>query len=140
MPDSWACIMHRNGPGLIDDEVRHALKMAACMLSQAKTTEMLFEWRECQGVIKTDWQFYRVQGMAGYLFKAEAALPNAPDYQVNFLLSETDLLEGVKLLEAGKPVPDFAGTIGVPESKHTRLPIEEFYRFENLRVASRYYN
>lgn len=131
MHDSWTCLMVEDGPGILPDDVRRALKMAACNLHLNKRDTMHFSSDVCNGIVESSWDTYSVGARAGILFRAQIE-SDVGGYRINFLLNTDCLDQGRDFLKRLDQSP--SGT-WVPQSGH--LPIEEMYRFENLAPSSR---
>jgi len=127
--------MVQKGPGVLSDSVRSALKLVACKLSQKKLDEMRFQNSIICGIIKTEWKSHMVGTRAGILFKSHIDCEDGEDYQVNFLMSTTDLENGS---EAIRQIEE--GNDGWWERLSDRIPIQELYQFENLAGLSRRLN
>jgi hypothetical protein len=120
--------MVEDGPGLIPDHVRRALKIAACYLHLHKLDEMPISKSLCAGFIKTKWSSHMVGNRAGILFKSSVALEEG-EYRVNFLLNQRDLERGAETLrryENEEAQWNFA---------FDEAPVEALYEFEDLRHA-----
>ncbi|HYD93527.1 MAG TPA: hypothetical protein VEB18_03715 [Candidatus Paceibacterota bacterium] len=137
MADSWSCLYVENGPGMIDDNVRCAIKMAACRLFLKKQEYLLFETDTCGGVIQTTWEHKRLFAVAGFLFRTEVTFEDYVDYKVNFLISEGDLQRGAKLLERNEEegMDAYVG-VNVP----FRLPLADVYQFKDLSFRGQHLN
>jgi len=98
MGDSWTCISRVKGPGLLDDEVKSMMKLAACMLHKYKKQRMSFGDADYDGIIETDGEVLSLGGITGTLFRIDIETPKDGRYQVNFLLNSADLKRGAKLL------------------------------------------
>lgn len=130
MADSWTCLMVEKGPGLLDDKIRAALKMAACDLYRRKEERMPIFHDACDGIITTEGKSYTVGSTSGVLFRAHIDTENGCDYRVNFLLSERDLERGASALREMEE----RGMV-VWRSPSGGFPCEELYRFCDLRTA-----
>jgi len=108
MYDSWSCLTVEKGPGLISDEIRTVLKIAACNLNLKRQDRMQITHDICDGILQTGWDTHVVGGRSGVLFRAQIGCDTAEGYRVNFLLSEEDLKRGADVLremeERGSPV------------------------------------
>lgn len=132
MNDSWTCLMVENGPGMISDHVRTALKAAACDLHLKKWDQMHLASDVVEGIIKTEWNTHVVGTKSGVLFRAQIDCEDGTDYKINFLLNEEDLKQGAEIL---RQMEERAG--GAWESSSTRFPLPELYQFYDLRGPSR---
>ena len=126
MYDSWTCVMVKNGPGLIDEDVKCAIKMAACDLFQRKIERNKLRNDVCEGYIQTEWKSRAVGARSGILFHAHITADDG-DYQVNFLLSEDDLERGAEF------VRDIEERQESTLRGNFRVPVEELYVFKDLR-------
>ena len=127
--DSWTCLMVEKGPGILDDKVRLALKVAACDLRRRQHDRSLLSTSVCDGVIKTEWKSFAVGSRSGILFNAQITGERG-DYLVNFLLGEDDLDRGAELLR--EKFEEGGVYIDAPQ----RFPVDELYKFENLHVRT----
>ncbi len=125
MHDSWTCIMVENGPGLLPEEVKLSLKVAACELHLRGLDEMLLSDDHCMGLIKTSWNTVSYGNRSGILFKSSVESETG-EYRVNFLLNRIDLETGSALIRRLKEDPTVVLT------GKGRLPIDELYQFEDL--------
>ena len=132
MNDSWTCLMVENGPGMISDRVRTALKLAACDLHLKKWDQMHIVSDIVEGVIKTEWKTHLVGVRPGVLFRAQIDCEDGTDYKINFLLNEDDLEHGAKVL---REMEERAG--GDWQTSSTRFPVPELYQSYDLRGPSR---
>ena len=132
--DSWTCLMVEKGPGMISDDVRAALKMAACDLHRKKWDRMHIVSDVCDGIIETAWDTHMVGSRSGVLFRTQIG-SEAGEYHVNFLLNTEDLERGAEVLremeERGEQV---WGTSPAP------FPCPALYRFYDLHRTSRRLN
>jgi hypothetical protein len=125
MYDSWTCLLVQNGPGLLAESVRTALKDAACDLYHKKWDRMKMTNNDhCTGVIETDWKSYTLGARSGFLFKARIT-EESGDYLVNFLYHSRDLKRGAELLE--KREQENVRWIANEET----VPLPELYDFSN---------
>lgn len=123
--------MVEKGPGLLPDEVRNVLKVAACDLHLKRWDRMNIASDIIDGLIETKWDTHLVGTRSGVLFRAQIDCEDGTDYKVNFLLSEEDLKRGADLIrqmEEGR-----GGTWGESPS---RFPVPELYKFYDLRAAA----
>lgn len=127
--DSWTCLMVEKGPGMLDDDVRTALKKAACHLQYKRWDRMHIESDVCGGLIETAWKTHVVGSRPGVLFRAQIE-GEEEDYFVNFLLSVDDLERGAHVLRE----EEREGNVWADSS--TSFPCEDLYRFENLRKSA----
>lgn len=132
--DSWTCLMVEKGPGMITDEVRSALKMAACDLHFKKWERMHIVSDVCDGIIETAWETHTVGTRSGVLFRTQIGSEQG-EYMVNFLLNTDDLERGAEVLremeeQGEKPWGTSAG----------RFPCPALYRFHDLHRTSRRLN
>lgn len=113
MSDSWTCIMVEDGPGLLPEEVRAALKFEACKLHRDRFDSGMMSNDVCTGYIETMWDTHTVGSRTGVLFKTQLTCEEG-DYWVNFLLHENDLVRGAEIIDSlkdesiwlpGPPVP-----------------------------------
>lgn len=132
MHDSWTCLMVENGPGVISDEVRLALKVAACDLHLKKWGTMHLVSEVIEGIIKTERTTHLVGTRSGVLFRAQIDCEDGTDYKINFLLSEEDLKAGAKILRQLEE-----GVGGEWQETSTRFPVPELYEFYELRQQHR---
>lgn len=132
MHDSWSCLSVEKGPGTISDEVRNALKAAACDLHLKKWDEMRIENDIISGIIKTEWKTYMVGGRSGVLFRAQIDCEDGTDYKINFLFHEDDLERGAEIIRQMEE-----GESDNWQDSPVRFPVPELYRFEDLRGPSR---
>lgn len=96
--NSWTCLMVQRGPGMISDEVRSALTVAACRLQLNRHDASRISSDVCDGYIETAWDTHLVGTRSGVLFKTQLDCDEGT-YEVNFLLSEDDLASGAAELE-----------------------------------------
>ena len=122
--------MVEDGPGMLDDDVRAALKMAACDLSLKKWDQMHIVNDVCDGLIKTAWDSHVVGARSGILFRAQVAT-EAGDYRVNFLLSEDDLKRGADIIREFEERG--AGVWGKSGSPFPCPALYEFYDLTDRR-------
>lgn len=131
--DSWTCISVEKGGGVIPEELKCAIKMAACQLHLEKRQNLLFESTFCSGYITTSWESVRLGGCSGILFSAELDSDideTMLNWRINFLLNTRDLEQGAKLLEQGEyEDTDLTFTTELP----FRLPVDQLYAFNDLR-------
>ncbi len=131
--DSWTCISVERGGGIVPDELKCAIKMAACQLHLDKRQHLLFESEFCSGYITTTWDSVRLGGCSGILFSVELDSDidkKTLSWRINFLLNTRDLEHGALLLEQGEyKDTDVMFTAELP----FRLPIEQLYAFNDLR-------
>jgi hypothetical protein len=122
--------MVHNGPGLISDEVRSSLQLAACIMALEKRDKTRVNTQYCHGVIRTDWDTHLVCTRSGILFRAhiESADSNGT-YLVNFLLSEADLKRGADFLKELEEMED-SGLIWVNSDEP--VPCDVLFQFEQL--------
>lgn len=132
MYDSWSCLSVERGPGMISDEVRNALKAAACDLHLKKWNEVRIENALISGVIKTEWDTHMVGGRSGVLFRAQIDCEDGTDYKINFLLHEDDLERGAEII---RQMEEREG--GDWHSTPVQFPIPALYEFHDLRGPSR---
>ena len=129
--DSWTCLMVEKGPGVLTDEIRAVLKMAACELHLKQWDRMHIHSEVCEGVIETAWATKVVGARSGVLFRTQIDSEEG-EYLVNFLLNDDDLERGAEFLrelrEAG------AAPTGVAEEP---FPCRDLYRFYDLRETMR---
>lgn len=128
MYDSWTCLMVERGPGLISEEVRLALKIAACDLYLRQWEKMRIVNDVCDGIIETDWRTFVVHTRSGFLFRAR--IENVTGgYQVNFLFNQKDLERGSDVLRKKYEEDGVVwNQAGEP------FPIEELYQFGDSQV------
>lgn len=132
MYDSWSCLSVERGPGMISDEVRNALKVAACDLYISKWDEMRIEDDVISGVIKTKWDTHLVGGRSGVLFRARIDCADGTDYMVNFLFHEDDLERGAEII---RQMEERGG--GTWRDAPSQIPCPELYQFQDLHVPRR---
>lgn len=133
MYDSWTCLSVEKGPGMISDDVRNALKFAACDLHFKKWDEMRIENNIISGIIKTEWKTFLVGTRSGVLFRAHIDCEDGTDYMVNFLFNEDDLERGAEIIREMEEERGSVYSRGAPAP----IPCPELYRFEDLRGPSR---
>lgn len=132
--DSWTCLMVEKGPGMITDQVRAVLKMAARDLHLKKWDRMHIVSDVCDGIIETTWESHVVGTRSGVLFRTQIGSEQG-DYMVNFLLNTDDLNRGVEVLrEMEERGLEAWGTAS------ERFPCPELYRFYDLHRTSRRLN
>lgn len=117
---------------MLSDEVRNALKAAACDLALKKWDTMRIESDVISGIIKTNWDTHIVGGRSGVLFRAHIDCEDGTDYCINFLLQEDDLARGSDIIREMEKSED-----GEWSRVSARIPCEALYHFENLRGPSR---
>ncbi len=123
--DSWTCVMVDKGPGILDEQVKLSLKVAACELHLEGFDQKLISNDVCTGLIKTSWTSHMLGTRAGILFKAQIDSETG-EYLVNFLLSSEDLKTGGELIrKLREDELYFARGRGT-------VPVEELYHFEDL--------
>ena len=133
--DSWTCLMVQKGPGIIDDDVRAALKMAACDLYLNKWDRMNIVNDVCNGVIETKWDTHSVGARSGVLFRTQIDSETG-NYMVNFLFSTKDLERGADILREMKEQEGSGLAVA-----SGRFPCEALYQFYDLsRPANRRLN
>ena len=128
MYDSWTCLMVEKGPGVLEDDVRDALKLAACELAYQKIDRMNMVNDVCDGIIQTEWKTHNVGSRSGVLFRAQIT-EDTGDYFVNFLLNEDDLKRGADIIRETREREGGNGW----EMSNERIPVPELYEFRNLR-------
>ncbi len=126
MYDSWTCILVQDGPGVLDEDVCAALKLAACDLALRKLDRMRISLDVCEGIIQTEWRTHVVGTRSGVLFRAQIT-EDTGDYFVNFLLHEDDLKRGADYISE---VREKRYSMTTAEGT---LPVPELYIFKNLR-------
>lgn len=124
--DSWTCLMVDRGPGMLAEEVRAALKMAACDLYLNRLERMRVATEVCSGYIETGWETHSVGARSGILFRTQIDCEQG-DYHVNFLLSVGDLERGAGRLRDRIERGEYA--VGTSEE---RFPCEALYEFHDL--------
>jgi hypothetical protein len=126
--DSWTCLMVQKGPGMLDDEIRLALKKAACCLSLASMDAMRIRETGCEGHIETEWRSYTVGGRSGILFRCAIETgARGGEFRVNFLLNRSDLERGREILERYE-----AGESDSWERGTAAIPLPQLYDFSDL--------
>jgi hypothetical protein len=125
--DSWSCLMVEKGPGIITDDIRASLKLAACDLALRKCDRLPIDTEACDGIIQTEWKTYSVGSTSGVLFRAQVT-EETGDYFVNFLLNEDDLKRGADLIREMREGPGRSWG-----KSPTRFPVPELYEFYDLR-------
>ena len=128
MYDSWTCLMVQKGPGVLEDDVRDALKLAACELAYQKIDRMIMVNDVCDGIIQTEWKTYNVGSLSGVFFRAQIT-EDTGDYFVNFLLNEDDLARGADIIREHREKEGGSGWV----QSRGRIPVPELYEFKNLR-------
>lgn len=131
MYDSWTCLMVEKGPGILDDTISDALKLAACELAYRKLDRMKMLNDVCDGVIQTEWKSHVVGSRSGILFRAQIT-ESSGDYFVNFLLSEDDLARGADIIREARESAESRPW----KRSRRRVPIPELYEFRNLSKRS----
>lgn len=130
MQDSWTCLMvGEKGPGMIPEDIRSALTMAACRLQMQGWDRMNISGDACEGIIETEWKTYSVGARSGVLFHCQVA-GEGGDYKVNFLLNVRDLENGAKVLR------DMEENRGAWRDGG-RVELPELFEFRDLRRAAR---
>ena len=129
--DSWTCLMVQNGPRMIEDEVRAALKMAACDLHLKKWERMHIVSDVCDGIIETAWDTHVVGSRSGVLFRTQIG-SGTGEYMVNFLLGTDDLERGAEVLREMEERGEAGWRTG-----EGVLPCPALYRFHDLHRAGR---
>jgi hypothetical protein len=124
--------MVEKGPGMIDDEVRSVLKMAACHLHLKRWDRMNITSDVCEGIITTKWNTYAVGSRSGVLFRSQVKDESGKDYFVNFLLNEDDLRRGAEVIREMEERGDGDWVTG-----DGRIPVEELYRFYDLHRTAK---
>lgn len=96
--DSFSCISHVKGPGLLPQPLRLAAIEAACAMFVHRRTDLSFQSPYCEGRVRTAWRGYQVGVHYGTVFKAviESELGV---HEFTFLLSEQDLRDGVRIFD-----------------------------------------
>lgn len=89
--------MVKDGPGLIPDEVRTALEVAAYKLQLDGFDAVRIKDDSCAGYLETTWDSHMIGSRGGILFKAQIETDEGA-YFVNFLLAEKDLERGAEIL------------------------------------------
>ena len=121
--DSWACIMVRKGPGMIDEDTKATLIMAACDLKRKNRDRMGFKGDACGGLIESSWKTHLVGTCRGILFRA-SVMEEKDDYEVNFLLSDSDLENGARQIQEARERGEKLWHRGA-----TAVPCQALYRF-----------
>ena len=120
--------MVSKGPGLVQEDVRNHLQLAAADLVLRKWDRMKIVGKgPCEGVIETDWKHHLVGTKGGILFRSQVE-DESGEYFVNFLLSEEDLKEGAKTLQKQYEEVGFQWS----ESQEP-FPLAELYQFRDLK-------
>ncbi len=128
LPDSWICLMVKGGPGLVPEDVKRTLKMAACDL-KLKDLPVTFQTGEtCKVEVTTKWVRHTVGTCTGFLFYGEVHEGRKKSYRVNFLLNAANLREGARILKDMIA----AGEDGEAFTVTGKLPVDELYRFDDL--------
>ena len=125
--DSWTCLMVKNGPGMLPDDVCAELRLFACKMQQGHASEMYMRGKHCSGPLKTDWDSFSVGSRSGILFRAHFDW-KVGECQVNFLLGEDDLRAGARLIEEAME----KGSDGAWEMIDGTIPVPELYKFLDL--------
>lgn len=102
---SWTYVMVRDGPGIIDEQVRIALEMAVYKMYLDKWEATRFKVASCDGYVENSGQTHSIATRIGVLFKAQIEA-EAGMYRINFLVNERDLEAGatrLKNMERGDP-------------------------------------
>lgn len=128
--DSWTCLMVEKGPSMLNDDVRAALKMAACDLHLKRWERMHIVNDVCDGIIQTNWTTHVVGARSGVLFRAHID-SGTGEYKVNFLLGTTDLERGAELIRQREERGE-----GVWKSSEGRIPCDALYEFYDLAQSS----
>ena len=132
MDDSWTCLMVQNGPGILPDDVRTALKIAACQMNLSKKDRISISNDVCVCVVETEWDTYGVGSRSGVLFRAQITTDTSGgDFKVNFLLNREDLKRGAKLLRAYEEGKISSHLADGP------IPVEVLYEFHDLQKPKR---
>jgi len=112
---------------MITDEVRSALKFAACDLHYKKWDSMRIVGNDaCDGVIETQWMSYTVGARSGILFRAQISAESG-DYRVNFLFNGKDLERGAEVIREMEESEGAGWRTG-----EGKIPVPELYRFDDL--------
>lgn len=98
MWDSWTCITIDKGPGVLPDELRSALKIAACEMYDERKPLLRFKHALGAGEIDTEWLHRMVGNRGGILFCARIDAEEG-EYHVQFLVNLDDLKRGAKRLK-----------------------------------------
>ncbi len=134
MWDSWTCVTIDKGPGVLPDELRTALKIAACEMYDDRKPLLRFDHTLGAGEIDTEWLHRMVGNRGGILFRARIETDDG-EYQVQFLVNSDDLKRGAKRL---KKVIERHG------ETWTYLPLETLgviaKEFDDLRARPRRLN
>lgn len=117
---------------MISDDVRNALKVAACDLYLKGWDTMHIESDIISGIIETQWDTHSVGGRSGVLFRAQVDCEDGTDYKVNFLFHTDDLKRGSEIIREMHERED-----GEWKESPTRIPCDALYRFYDLRGPSR---
>jgi len=128
--DSWTILMVQDGPGILPDDVRTALKLSACELSWKKRDCRHIVSDVCEGFIETKWETRIVGVRSGILFHSQITIGNGSNCRVNFLLSVDDLARGEKILREMEESGAYNWSMN-----EERFPIEDLYRFDNLQAC-----
>lgn len=129
--DSWTCLMVEDGPGLVPDMVRDALKMTACLLHLERRDRTLISSDVCDGTVSTEWATHAVGSRSGILFRASISASGG-DWRVNFLLHTRDLECGADILREREAV-----SLGPWRRSEGRIPCAALYEFSDLSRARR---
>lgn len=120
--------MVQHGPGIISDEVRAALKKAACELHLKKMTRMQMRGGVCDGVIETDGETCFLGTRSGVLFRSQFDWQGG-GCKVNFLLGTDDLENGAEMLRRIAEENEDSEWIVSSEP----IPVPQLYQFYDLR-------
>jgi hypothetical protein len=132
--DSWTCLMVKDGPGMLSDDVRTALKMAACELYRCQWERMHIDSDACEGLIETTWSTHSIGTLSGVLFRTEIVAENG-SYKVNFLLNSDDLERGADVLREMIENGEYGW-----QSADETFACPELYRFYDLHQPGRMLN
>jgi hypothetical protein len=129
MFNSWTCMMVSKGPGLVSEEIRNHLQLAAADLTLRKWDRMKIVGNKspCEGIIETDWKHHLIGTRGGILFRSQVEGENG-EYFINFLLSEEDLKEGAKTLQKQYEENGFDW-----QASREPFPLAELYEFRDLK-------
>lgn len=126
MSDSWVCLMVDNKEGMLSEEIRTALQIAAChAYVRGRLACMRFTSSVCSGIVESEWKEHTIGSRTGVFFRAQIETDEG-NYRANFLFDPTFFETGE---EAIRKLEDSAG-MWTPQGG--RLPLDEMYQFDDL--------
>ena len=130
--DSWTVLMVQDGPGMLSDDVRTALKIAACELHLKRAERMRIKSHVCEGFIETEWKTKVIGARSGVLFRCQID-SGGGNYRVNFLFSEKDLRRGADIIREIDEEGDMPWRMS--ETSRESHPVKELFDFCDIQAG-----